>query len=86
LLKATGRQALGIDFSGYWYTTPEIAAVAKRRGFRACFVRSRLKPYRFHAVLFLDTAFSQSPAPKPEPVYARSMGAVDVHVPNQQST
>ncbi|HVB87440.1 MAG TPA: class I SAM-dependent methyltransferase [Candidatus Dormibacteraeota bacterium] len=86
LLKATCRRVLGIDFSGYWYTTPEIAAIAKRRSFRACFVRSRLQPYRFHAVLFLDSACSQSPAAKPASSYARPMGAVDVHSPNRQST
>lgn len=61
-LKTSWRRALGIDYTGYWYTMSQIATSAKRHGFRACFVRSRLQPHTYHAVLFLDAAFSQ-PAP-----------------------
>jgi len=75
LLKSSCRRALGIDFFGYWYTMPEIAAIAKRRGFRACFVRSRLQPYRFHAVLSPDPAFLQSPAIARGRAYPRPVAA-----------
>jgi lipopolysaccharide exporter len=53
-LKAEIRRAVGIDYRGFWYTSDEIVAVAKRNGFRVKVVRSELRPYRFHAVLFPD--------------------------------
>jgi lipopolysaccharide exporter len=68
-LKAAIRGAVGIDYRGFWYTPDEIVAVAKRNGFRVQVVRSELRPYRFHAVLFPD------PPAVPDPESARATGA-----------
>lgn len=50
------RRAVGVDYGGFWYLPDEIATIAKRNGFRLRVVRSKLQPYRFHAVLSPDSS------------------------------
>ena len=85
LIKAACMRALGINYSGYWYTAPEIAACAYRRGFRACFVRSCLQPFTYHAVLFIDSNPSHSPTAAPGSVYSSAVDPTEVRARNQQS-
>lgn len=68
-LKAAIRRAAGIDYWGFWYLPDEIAAIAKRNGFRLRVVRSKLQPYRFHAVLLPDS----SALPSGKSAFASSM-------------
>jgi SAM-dependent methyltransferase len=56
---------VGRDLTGRWYTTSEISNIAGQNSFHAHFHGSVTHPYRFHAVLRLDTASNLMPYHSP---------------------
>jgi lipopolysaccharide exporter len=60
LMKARVRRILGLDPMGFWYEKKEIAALAQKEGLDVQFSRSKLYPYRFHAIMSI-TASEPSP-------------------------